>query len=96
MEKQMQLCGVDWASLGAVDIHDLILPSQPVEACAARKGASAEAPAWEVAFSSGADVAVRRMRGRASVVLALIPAKGLYYLWDEGTGEKTLRRPFEP
>ena len=88
MEKQMQLCGVDWASMGAVDIHDLILPSQPVEACAAKKGASAEAPAWEVAFSSGADVAVRRMKGRASVVLALIPAKGLYYLWDEGTGEK--------
>lgn len=84
MKGQVQLAGIDWSGMGAVDIHDLILPEQPHEDERARSSKEAEAPRWEVAFSSGADVAVRRMKGTSSAILALIPAKGQYYLWDEG------------
>lgn len=88
MKGQMQLAGIDWSGMGAVDIHDLILPEQPREEERGRSAKEAEAPVWEVAFSSGADVAVRRMKGASSAILALIPAKGQYYLWDEGKGTR--------
>ena len=84
MNGQIQLVGLDWGEMCNVDIHDLILDEVPQEPVGTGKKTMVEdAPEWEVVFSSGADIAIRRRKGRNSSILALIVGKDQLYLWDE-------------
>lgn len=89
MTGQTKLPGLDWSAMGTLDIHDLILDDQPTDGKAPEPRPKAKAEdEWEIAFSSGADVAIRRTRGGRSEICALILAKGQYYLWDEDRGTR--------